>query len=94
MPRGNEHEPFNLEKHCAVMTTPHVYLSRRNLLTLINKLDRVARGESSECTLVKCDTKNKAFPQTHPSILVTAVEDEHYYVDRSPGLVHHKDEPK
>lgn len=71
-----------------------VYLSRRNLLTLLNKLDRVKAGEKSACTLRKGDTLHPTYPQSHNNIFVTAVEDDAYYTDREPGEVHPSDEPK
>lgn len=76
------------------MTTAKVYLSRRNLLTLLSKLDRKANGEETMCTLYKQDAVHKKYPQSHPFIQVTAVEDEEYYTDREAGNVHPKDEPK
>lgn len=72
-----------------------VYLSRRNLLTLLSKLDRVAQGGSiSELTLIKRDTTHPKYPQTMDQICVVAVEDEDYYSSRNPGIVHPSDEPK
>jgi hypothetical protein len=62
-----------------------VYLSRRNLLTLLAKLDKKKAGESSLCTIVKNDTTHKTYPQSHPEIIITALEDEEYYTDREPG---------
>lgn len=77
------------------MTThPHVYLSRRNLLSLLSKLDRTAAGDTSACTLIKRDSSHPTYPQTHDTIIVTAVEDEDYYKDRSPGLINPLDTPK
>lgn len=64
-----------------------VYLSRRNLLSLLNKLDAVKRGEHSFCTLVKNDDKHPKYSQSMSSIEVIAVEDEDYYVDREPGVI-------
>lgn len=61
------------------------YLSRRNLLTLLAKLDRAARGEPTFRSIIKNDTTHSTFPQSHPDILVTAVEDAAYYTDRVPG---------
>jgi len=69
-----------------------VYLSRRNLLTLLNKLDRSKRGDPSACTIVKQDTVHPKYPCTHVTY-VTALEDEEYYTDREPGGVLPKDEP-
>jgi len=71
-----------------------VYLSRRNLLTLLSKLDRDASGDSSACTIIKRDNQHPTYPQTMKEIEVVAVEDHKYYVDRQPGDVHHKDQPK
>ena len=64
----------------------HLYLSRRNLQTLLNKLDRVKAGGKSECTLVKQDDVHPVYPATHNPIFVTAVEDEDYYAERQPGF--------
>lgn len=69
----------------------HVYLTRRNLLTLLSKLDRVKAGDESARTIVKKDTTHKEFPCSHVT-QVTAVEDKDYYVDRGPGPVHPDDE--
>jgi len=70
-----------------------VYLTRRNLLTLLSKLDRVKSGGVSACTLVKQDTVHPKFPCSD-TIYVTAVEDSDYYIDRQPGKVLSIDEPK
>jgi hypothetical protein len=71
----------------------HVYLTRRNLLTLISKLDRVKAGEESACTIVKTDTAHPKYPCSD-SIVVMAVEDEDYYTDREAGSVHPADEAR
>jgi hypothetical protein len=74
-----------------------VYLSRRNLLTLLNKLDRnvLAREEVSACTIVKQDTVHPKYPCSDVTY-VTAVEDDEYYTtgDRGPGRVHPADDPE
>jgi hypothetical protein len=70
-----------------------VYLTRRNLITLLSKLDRQAAGEFTTCTLVKQDTKHALYPCTDV-IAVTAVEDADYYTDREPGEVLIVDEPR
>ena len=69
-----------------------VYLTRRNLLTLIKKLDRVKQGEESGCTIIKHDTDHTTYPCSDVTI-ISAVEDEDYYVDREPGDILHKDQP-
>ena len=73
--------------------TPTVYLSRRNLLTLLSKLDRKAAGEDTACTLVKRDNVHPTYPQTMEQIRVVAVDDDEYYIDRHAGLVYPADEP-
>jgi len=72
---------------------PQVYLSRSNLLTLLSKLDRQKNGESTQCTIIKCDNKHPKYPQTMAEIRVTALEDEEYYTDRLRAFVHPKDDP-
>lgn len=71
----------------------HIYLSRRNLLTLLSKLDRAAAGDITERTIIKSDMSHSQYPQTMQHALVTAVEDIDYYTDRLPGAVHPKDTP-
>lgn len=69
-----------------------VYLSRRNLLTLLAKLDGVKEGIPSKCTIIKRDVKHPKYPQSHAIIGVTALEDEDYYVDRGAGEVREREE--
>jgi hypothetical protein len=75
------------------MAIERVYLSRRNLLTLLSKLDRKAQGEETVCTLFKNDILHPIYPQTMQSIAVIAVEDADYYIDRQAGPVHPSDDP-
>lgn len=70
-----------------------VFLSRRNLLTLLSKLNRRAAGEDTLCALIKNDNTHAKYPQTMQSIVVYAVEDAEYYATREPGLVHPFDDP-
>lgn len=70
-----------------------LYLTRRNLLTLLNKLDRAKKGEITTRSLVKQDTVHPLYPCSD-SIMITALEDEEYYTDREAGQVHSKDAPK
>lgn len=70
-----------------------VYLSRRNLLTLLSKLDRKQAGEGTFCTITKTDTTHPMYPCSE-EIVVTAVEDSDYYSDRIPGEVHPADDPE
>ena len=69
-----------------------IFLSRRNLLTLLSKLDRAASGEATACTLIKNDFAHPVYPQSMLSIAVTAVEDDEYYTTRDAGEVHPSDE--
>lgn len=65
-----------------------LYLTRRNLQTLLNKLDR----EDSAKGIIKYDTMHPKYPITEPT-MVFAVEDEDYYTDRKPGYIHSEDDP-
>lgn len=70
-----------------------LYLTRRNLLTLLSKLDRVRDGGQSFCTLLKADTTHPIYPCSD-RIKVIAVEDEAYYIDRAAGEVLPEDAPR
>ena len=70
-----------------------IYLTRRNLLSLLNKLDRKAEGEDTACTLIKRDNQHPKYPQTLSECSVTAVEDVDYYSHRSAGEVLPVDDP-
>lgn len=70
-----------------------IYLSRRNLLTLLSKLDRQLEGQMSACSIIKHNGQDEKFEQTIPIVCVTAVEDMVYYGDRLPGEVHPLDTP-
>lgn len=73
---------------------PTVYLSRRNLVALLSKLDRRAAGESTRCTINKNKQPSAEYQQTMQTIDVIAVEDEEYYSsqNRSAGIMHPADE--
>jgi len=70
-----------------------VFLSRRNLLSLLSKLDRQAAGGDTVCTIAKYDTAHPKYPQTMDEIWITAVEDADYYAERPAGEMHPLDEP-
>lgn len=70
-----------------------IYLSRRNLVTLLNKLDRQKEGGITHCTIIKRDDSHPLYPQSIPEIEVAAVEDDEYYSERSPGAIHPLDTP-
>lgn len=64
-----------------------IFLSRKNLLALLSKLDRVKAGDHSFCTIIKKDNQHPTMPQSMTECQITAVEDEDYYVDRQAGEV-------
>ncbi len=73
-----------------------IYLSRRNLLVLLSKLDRFESGESTFCTIIKYKQPNAVnFDQTMDSVMIQAVPDKEYYEahDRPAGKVIPEDEP-
>jgi len=86
-----ENEDTILEQFAALFEDNRdvvVYLSRRNLLTLINKLDaNLEKPGTSKALLIKSDNQHPKYPQSHPTIYVQAVEDADYYTDREPGKV-------
>ena len=56
-----------------------LYLSRRNIVTLLEKLDTARAGQTSTCTIIKNDHAHGSFPQTMRRISVTAVEEGNSY---------------
>lgn len=73
---------------------PKIYLSRRNLMALLSKLDRVVAGKHSECSIIKNKGVFAEYQQTMKDIMVIAVDDEEYYEsqNRSAGEMHPADE--
>lgn len=73
---------------------PKLYLSRRNLLALLSKLDREARGELTACAIIKIRSASSEFRQTMEQVMVIAVDDELYYKsqNRPAGEMHPADE--
>lgn len=75
--------------------TPKVYLSKRNLLALLSKLERDANGDETACTIIKHQQPNcPEYRQTMATIAVIAVQDEDYYgaQKRPAGEMHPSDE--
>lgn len=84
-----------------------IFLSRRNLQTLLNKLDRRATGEETAATIIKY--RNVADPEEYMQTLdqfaiigvetidgdleIHAVEDADYYRDRGAGAMLPVDDP-
>lgn len=69
-----------------------IYLSRRNLLVLLSKLDRKKNGEETKCTIIK-PNERPSFKNSMDMCEVIAVEDEEYYKDFDPGIMHPADDP-
>lgn len=64
-----------------------LYLSKRNIATLLKKLDSVRDGEVSTCTIIKNDTAHPVYAQTVRRVGVMAVETQDAYVNGvSPRL--------
>jgi hypothetical protein len=74
-----------------------IYLSRRNLLTLLSKLDRKEAGEKTECAIIKYrqDGAHVPFNQTPVACVVVAVSDDEFYngQTRPAGMMHPADDP-
>jgi hypothetical protein len=76
--------------------TPKVYLSKRNLLALLSKLERDSNGDETACTIIKYQQPGPEYRQTMATIAVIAVQDEEYYgaQNRAAGEMHPSDEVK
>lgn len=57
-----------------------LYLSQRNIATLLQKLDSVRDGQTSTCTIIKNDIAHPVYAQTIRRISVTAVESQNRYL--------------
>ena len=71
----------------------NIYLSERNLRTLLSKIERKKAGEPTACTLIKHAVPGDPFVQSMNAVIVTAVPDEEYYTNRDAGEVHPLDTP-
>ncbi len=60
-----------------------IYLSKRDIQLLLDKLDSVRSGEPSSCTIIKSDAAHPIFPQTLRRISVMATEAQNQYL---PGV--------
>ena len=74
---------------------PHtIYLSRRNLLALLSKLDRQEAGDETACAIVKYSNPTDPYCNTMDQVTVIAVPDDRFYTNRLPGIMHPLDEVK
>lgn len=71
-----------------------LYLSRRNLLTLLSKLDRQEAGDETACAIVKYSNPTDPYCNTMDQVTVIAVPDDRFYTNRLPGAMHPLDEAK
>ena len=69
-----------------------VYLSRRNLLTLLSKLDRHEAGELTTCMIIKKQDPGATQTQSMPAIAVVALSDDVAYPHRQAGAMVPEDE--
>ena len=76
------------------MTEERIYLSKRNLLTLLSKLERFEQGDETRCAIVKHSNPFDPYCNTMDEIMVVAVPDEKFYINRTPGEMHPLDEAK
>ena len=74
------------------MKQHQIYLSRRNLLALLSKLDRLEAGDETACAIVKYANPLDPYCNTIDQVMVIAVPDEKFYTNRSPGAMHPADE--
>ena len=73
-----------------------LYLSKRNLLTLLSKLERFEAGEETKCAIIKNSVLLDPYClqlNGEESIMVIAIPDDKYYTHRDPGEMHPKDTP-
>ena len=76
------------------MKQHQIYLSRRNLLTLLSKLDRQAAGDATACAIIKSANPADPYCNTIDQVMVIAVPDDEFYTNRSPGAMHPADEAR
>ena len=74
------------------MKQHQIYLSRRNLLALLSKLDRQAAGDATACAIIKSANPADPYCNTIDQVTVIAIPDEKFYTNRSPGAMHPADE--
>jgi hypothetical protein len=70
------------------MTTQVVYLSKSDLLSLLNLLARRRTGENVSATIFKNHDEHPFFPAGIEKVAITVVEDDTYYLgpDAAPRL--------
>ena len=79
-----------------MMSENILYLSKRNLLTLLSKLERFEAGEETRCAIIKYSNPLDPYClrlSGEDNIMVVAIPDEKYYTNRQAGEVHPLDTP-
>jgi hypothetical protein len=69
-----------------------IYLSKRNLLTLLSKLERLEQGDQTACAIVKYANPTDPYCNTIDEVMVIAIPDNEFYTNRAPGVMHPADE--
>jgi hypothetical protein len=77
-----------------MFTEERIYLSKRNLLTLLSKLERFEQGQETKCAIIKRANPLDPYCNTIDEVTVIAIPDEMFYTKRTAGQVHPLDEPK
>jgi hypothetical protein len=70
-----------------------IYLSERNLRTLLSKIERFKAGDVTACTLIKRSNPLDPYCQSMDTVAVIAIPDDLYYTKRTAGEVHPLDTP-
>ena len=70
-----------------------IYLSKKNLLTLLSKLDRFEAGQETKCAIIKYANPLDPYCNSMDEVMVIAVPDEMFYTKRAAGIMHPLDEP-
>lgn len=71
-----------------------IYLSKRNLLTLLSKLERFEQGQETKCAIIKYSNPMDPYSNTVDDVMIIAIPDEKFYTNRTAGPVHELDVPK
>ena len=74
------------------MKQHQIYLSKRNLLALLSKLDRLENGDETACAIIKYANPSDPYCNTIDQVTVIAIPDEKFYTNRQPGAMHPADE--
>lgn len=73
-----------------------IYLSKRNLQVLLSKVERFEAGQETNCAIIKYNNHLDPYNMTinEDCVMIVAVPDKQYYVNREAGVMHPLDTPK